>query len=399
MRYSTRWLWDEFSSEPGGDLAIFDHDEGFPYYRSPFRRVEYSSYLHRYPGAAVFAYSLGRDGNPRQPDLPTGGIPAPELRDRFLPISSHPIRPGRHALAYCVFLSNAARFVGRFESAATPFCFTLYPGGGFLLNDAQSDDDLRRVCSSPCFRGVVATQSVTRRYLVDGGFCRPDQITFSFGGVFPLGELTSRLPPRRRYRDGKPTFDVGFVAFKYSPRGTEKGYDLFLDTARRLAAVVPDARFHVVGNFGPADVPVDDIVDRLTFYGPRSTDFFPGFYSSLDVILAPNIPSPQFPGLFDGFPTGCCIEAGSCGVVVMCTDPLGLNGPFRTGEDILVVPRDVAVICESLIELAGNPDRLRSLSENGMRTFHRVFGEDVQLNPRHELIDRLLGPSAVRRAA
>jgi glycosyltransferase involved in cell wall biosynthesis len=389
MRHVTDWLWDEFASEPGGDLAIYDHDEGFAFPRSPFRRAEYTSYLRRYSRAAVYACDAGPSA---QAALP------PDVADRVFPIPVVAPRPGRHALAYCVFLVNAARFVDLFEAADIPFCFTLYPGGGFQLNDARSDSDLRRVCASSQFRGVIVTQSVTYRYLIDQRICRPDQMTFAFGGVFPLQELDAALPPRHPYPD-KKTFDVGFVAFKYSPKGTEKGYDLFVEVARCLAEAVPHARFHVVGNFTPTDIPISDLVDRVTFYGPRPTSFFPPFYSSLDVIVAPNTPSELTPGMFDGFPTGCCIEAGSCGVVVACTDPLDLNGPFRNGEDILILPRDVSAITDAVVDLANDPIRLRLLSENGRRSFRREFAEDVQLRPRFNLIDRLLGKATAPKAA
>jgi hypothetical protein len=86
-------------------------------------------------------------------------------------------------------------------------------------------------------------------------------------------------------------------------------------------------------------------------------------------------------------------------VVVVCTDPLNLNGPFRSGEDLLIVPRDVGVITDAVTQLANNPDRLRALSEAGRRTFRRVFAEEEQLRPRHELMDRLLGKAAARAAA
>jgi glycosyltransferase involved in cell wall biosynthesis len=398
MRYGTEWLWDEFAAEPGGDLAIFEHDEGFAFPRSPFRRVEYTSYLRRYR-AAVYAFSAGPDLGPARPGTAESraGLSA-DVADRVYPIPAITPRPGRHKLAYCVFLSNTTRFVDLFERADLPFGFTLYPGGGFQLNHNRSDRDLKRVCSSPLFRGVIVTQSVTQRYLIEHNFCRPDRITSVFGGVFPLSELDAALPPRRPYPD-KQTFDVGFVAFKYTPKGTEKGYDVFVEAARRLAAAVPHARFHVVGNFMPTDVPTDDLRGRITFHGPQPTSFFPPFYAGLDVILAPNKPSEEYPGSFDGFPTGCCIEAGACGVVVVCTDPLRLNGPFRSGEDMLIVPRDVDVICDAVAGLANDPARLRAISEAGRRTFHRVFAEEEQLRPRHEWIDRLLGKAAARRAA
>ena len=54
-----------------------------------------------------------------------------------------------------MFLSNAAAFLRTIEKHRLPFVFTLYPGAGFRLNDDVSDRNLRRVCESEYFRGVI----------------------------------------------------------------------------------------------------------------------------------------------------------------------------------------------------------------------------------------------------
>ena len=107
------------------------------------------------------------------------------------------------------------------------------------------------------------------------------------------------------------------------PRGVDKGYDRFIATARILRGRHPEVRFHVVGNFTEEDVEITDLHDCITFYGHRFTPFFPDFTRRMDIILSPNIPFMFKPGAFDGFPTGCCIEAALCGTAVFASDELG----------------------------------------------------------------------------
>src|SRR3970282_285347 len=105
---------------------------------------------------------------------------------------------------------------------------------------------------------------------------------------------------------------------------------------------------------------------QILFHGRKRTDFFPSFYSGMDIILSPNIPFVLHPGSFDGFPTGACMEAGICGVAVFCSDVLKQNIRFRDGEEIVVVPPDPAEIEETIWRYYRNPDALYRLSARGM---------------------------------
>ena len=82
------------------------------------------------------------------------------------------------------------------ERARIPFVFELYPGGGFRLDEANSDAHLERVVSSPMFRKVIVTQNVTRDYLLRKKFCRKDEIEFIFG-VLALSNALQDVPGRR----------------------------------------------------------------------------------------------------------------------------------------------------------------------------------------------------------
>jgi glycosyltransferase involved in cell wall biosynthesis len=375
-------------------------DDGFPSRRSAFRIAEYNNYLERWNDATLYSTtsSFTALGEKKHFSEVLNDYAAlyPSLAGRVFKYHRDLDLGGD--LAYFVFLNNAMRFLAGIEESGSPFAFTLYPGGGFRLHQKDSDDNLRRVCSSPSFRKVIATQKVTYDYLVDGEFCRPEDVEFVYGGVFPFSDAVSQAVPRRHYKRDKDTFDVCFVAYKYTVRSLKsKGYDVFAEVARQLSKVHEDVRFHVVGTFDETDVDVSEVGDKVRFYGPRTTEFFPAFYANMDAIISPNASFALQPGAFDGFPTGSCMEAGMCGVAVFCSDPLRQNVAFKDGEEMVIIPRDAHEICSSLSYYRENYERLRALADRGQQAFTRVFDIEAQMRPRLRIISELLGGSDAAR--
>ncbi|HEY5587692.1 MAG TPA: glycosyltransferase, partial [Candidatus Paceibacterota bacterium] len=84
-------------------------------------------------------------------------------------------------LLYFASLQNAASFAYIAESRGIPFVFSLYPGGGFGLGNVSSDEALKRVIGSSCFRKVIVTEQATYNYLIDKNFCKPEHIEYIFG--------------------------------------------------------------------------------------------------------------------------------------------------------------------------------------------------------------------------
>jgi hypothetical protein len=209
---------------------------------------------------------------------------------------------------------------------------------------------------------------------------------FIYGGVFPAHSSPRSAGGKQKYPAGKQTLDICFVAYRYQPGGKDKGFDVFMESARRLAARLEHARFHVVGNFSAADIDGEPLPDRMTFYGARPSSFFIDFYRSMDLILSANVPFVLAPGAFDGFPTGCCIEAAMSGVVVMCTDPLGLNIAFRDGQDIFIVPHDAAAVTQRIMDLHDNPRQLYDAARRGQQAMRNAFSDARQLEPRFRLL-------------
>jgi glycosyltransferase involved in cell wall biosynthesis len=372
------------------EVAIFD--DLFPHPQSAFRLAEYNACLARFSNCRV--YSTGSTLpviSKNQTFTEVLGEYAgnfPQFKER---VSVFPgLRGVKPKIAYCVFINNARWVLPLAERAGAGFVFTLYPGGGLQLRDKACDESLRRVCSSKNFRKVIATQNVTRDYLLENEICAAENIEFIYGGAFPCHATGNNQKEKKQFGEAKNTFDLCFVAHKYMPGGRDKGYDFFVAAAKNLARSCPQARFHVVGSFSKEDFDVVELGDRIIFYGSQRPEFFGDFYNRMDLILSPNAPFILHPGAFDGFPTGCCIEAGMCGVAVMATDNLKQNVAFRDGVDILIINRDADEIARRIEYYYGQPQELYALANRGEASFRRVFDFDAQMEPRFKVMENIL---------
>jgi len=360
-------------------LKFYIVDDYYPWPLSSFRIAEFNWYLKKYPGC--HAFSMNR--NFREHHDAFSKI-FPELSGRV----SHAIDMfDAPDLFYNIFINNAADYLPIYEKESTPFSFTLYPGGGFHLEDEVMDAQLQRVGDSDLLQEVIVTQMTTKNYILDKGFVSPEKVHFIFGGALDSATFKRAYVPRKKYGVDKETFDICFVAVRYDPRGVTKGYDVFLEVARKLAAWHPDIRFHVVGGARWDIVDETDtsfLGDRVTEYGLRDTAFFPEFHSGMDMIISPNRPfcHPPFPGAFDGFPTGCCVEAGMCGTPVLCTDLLNDNVVFEDGKDIRIIPYDVDGICDIVTTYFEDLEKLYALGEGCREAFLRVFDIETQMAAR-----------------
>jgi glycosyltransferase involved in cell wall biosynthesis len=358
-------------------------DDFFPCLNTAFRIAEINSILEHFNTAVV--YSTWHDRGA----FSEYAACYPQFAKRVCRF--HPLRLLKGSTAYVIFLNNIFAYVEHFEKMGLPFTFELYPGGGFYLDDPVSDAHLSRVFGSPMFRKVIVTQNVTRDYLFRKKFCERDQTEFIYGVVEASGALKELPGLRVRYGLNKRSLDICFVANKYMPRGVDKGYDFFIASARILFARHPEVRFHVVGNFTEEDVEVIDLHDCITFYGHQLTPFFPAFYSRMDIILSPNRPFLFKPGAFDGFPTGCCIEAALCGTAIFASDELGMNeGRLNDGDEIVIIPCQPERIAEMVEDYIADPRRLALLAQNGQRAVQRLFSMDAQMGPRLRILSHLL---------
>jgi glycosyltransferase involved in cell wall biosynthesis len=371
------------------DLLVLD--DAYPHPQSAFRREEFDAYLKEFPLSAVHtsgvAFSFFKNSPPLDEAIRERVAASPELKDRILPFDRG--RPLRARLGYTIFAHNAGQHVEFFERNRIPFIFTLYPGGGFLLENEESDEGLRRIFNSPMFRRVITTQKLTSEYIVRKRFVSPEKIHFIYGVVTPeaaLRDVTARSPNRSRFGFGKETLDVCFTAHKYMPTGRDKGYDFFLDVARKLLAAEPRSRFHVVGGFAAEDLPIDGLEGRIHFYGGRNPEWFADFYRDKDLMVLGNVPFVLLRGAFDGFPTGCGSDAMLSELALFCTDPLNLNCEFVDGRDLVIIPRDVDAVVEKILHHRDRPGELKKLGERARKEALRVYSRERQILPRIEIL-------------
>lgn len=369
-------------------LVIFD--DVFPHASSGFRLAEFTAYLAAFPGSQVHStgstIALLEPGGTLATSIAAYGHSYPEYRGRV--VRRNPHRRIDASLLYSIFISNTSHVVPVAEKYSIPFLFGLYPGGGFTLHGSESDRSLARICGSPQFAGVIATQQKTVQYLLEKNFCPPDQVHFIFG--VPAMDTTAFGPtPPKRFRGiDKGTLDICFVAHKYTKHGRDKGYGIFVEVGKRLTSLDKGVRLHVVGPYDATDWDVSGLEDKISFYGLRSGSFFRHFYAEMDLILSPNVPFVLAPGAFDGFPLTTCVEAARNSVAVCCTDELGENIFFENGRDILIIPPVADEIAARLEEYLRDYARLVKLGAQGAITFRSIYSYENQIEPRLSLLAR-----------
>jgi glycosyltransferase involved in cell wall biosynthesis len=296
----------------------------------------------------------------------------------------------RPKLFYCIFINNIYGFIADLEKFKIPFVFTLYPGGGFQMNEENSDTKLKRVLSSVMFKKVIVTQQITKDYLINKNYCSEDKIQLIFGGVVPQNSLMKDISKRKNYLVHKKTLDICFCAGKYMPKGIDKGYDVFIEVAHSLASKYDFINFHVIGGFDASDIDVSKINDSITFYGYQKFENLEAIFKNIDIIISPNKSFILNKGSFDGFPLGTVVEAALNGVLVILSDDLNQNKTFKHNEELIIAASDSDLIEKEIIKLIKNPQRIIDISNKGRLKFQEVYSNEIQMKPRIELLKELI---------
>ena len=384
------------------DLIIFD--DVFPHPLSPFRLTEFNIYTAYFSHLKVYctatSFSNLGETKPFEQILKTHRLiyKTPLHKIEYYN-HQHPFKA---RLVYIVFLNNIIQILPTLEKYYIPFVFTLYPGGGFLLNDKECDNNMRKIFLSKCFKHVIVTQKITHDYLIEKELCPKEKITLIFGLVMPTHFFEPSIETKKKYfPEDKHQFDICFVAHKYMPQGRDKGYDLFIETGKLLCKSYNNIHFHIVGPWSKEDYEVKDIEDKIHFYGSQTSAFFPEFYSKMDIILSPNRPFTLFPGAFDGFPTGSATEASLNGVAMFVTDILSLNVSFKNDEEIIIINDNLQDVVNKIDFYYKQPELLYNLAEKGRKRSWELYNLDTQMKPRIDLLEsqlnELKNPIRVRR--
>ncbi len=363
----------------------------FPRLSCSFNLVEYRALLDHFP--LSHCYSSGTD-------LHTGGD-----RPAFASVLSEYLRlyprhrgriekAGLHAdfrakLFYTIFLSNIHDCLPLLEARRTPFVFKLYLGGEWCVGNPDSDRMLARVLQSPQFQHVITVDPATRDYLAKKWPHAANRASYQPGWMVDAETLYSA----GSHRNPSPSHRICFVGMKSAPGGKNKGFDVFVETAKLLLKTMPHLEFHVVGNCDPSDADVSALGSRIIFHGVKNQNFFPQFYLGMDLILSPNRPHLLAPGHLEGAPNVTNVEAGLCGCLVVMTDQCNLNVLFEPDRDLIVVPHDPAAIAQRVEALYADPRRMQTVARQGRERFREVCDEKQTLQPLFRLLEEQLARS------
>lgn len=381
----------EINDEVNCNVLILD--DMYPYVLSGFRCAEYNSYLDYFDNSMVLtsglAISIFENEKRQLPEIIKEHFekyPNHKRKIKILDLNQK-INAG---VAIICFLNNTYNYLNILEKNKIPFVFTLYPGGGFSLNDSVSDNKLQRVFSSPYFRKVIVTQKITYNYLIDNNFCKKEQIELINGGVILDNKNDLSLGNKQHFYYDKNKLDVCFVAQKYSLNGHDKGYDIFIEVAKKLAKKYNNINFHVVGGFSENDIDVSDIKDRIRFYGVQEFSWFKEFYRDKDIIVSPNVPFVLGPGAFDGFPVTCALDAMKNEVAAICSDELNCNTYYTNEKDMVIIKPNVDEIVEKVEFYYNNPEKLKKLGINGKKTTENAYSYDNQIMRRINVLNDII---------
>jgi glycosyltransferase involved in cell wall biosynthesis len=223
---------------------------------------------------------------------------------------------------------------------------------------------LAQLVSRVAYRHAAHVTGVSEaiRELVVGDFgIAPDKVTFVQNAVRPH----DGSPPGALPVDCRDAVLIGRVA-RLEP---EKGMEVFIDAAARLADDWPEAQFLVIGD-GPLRADLErhaaavGVDERVHFLGFR--DDARALIARLDVLA---ISSHN-----DGSPLAV-LEAMMSGVPVVATECGGIPGQVRDGVDgLLVAPGDTDAFAGALERLLREPERIRSMGAAARRHAQRNFG-------------------------
>ena len=369
------------------DLIIFDDIFPFPY--SDWRVREFMAYLDFFERAEVNSGKLTHNGievyKGFESDLKLLKSNHAKSTERVFPLTRS--TSFRAKLAYCVFLNNAYAFFPFFKKFNLPFAFTLYPGGGFRMNDRKIDNRLKKIFSSELFRHVFVNMPFVKKYLIEKLGVPESKITYIYGTPIKVNNIEGVA-----FQKDMEKIRVLFTAHKYSKGGVDKGFDLFCETAHYFQSNT-SLEFIVIGKFSQEDqvVPVKNII----YYGEVLPDQLFETFKGCHMVLSPNRFSVLGNGSFDGFPTASVVHAASAGCLMMITDYFNasLELGLEDGNDFVKIEPKVQNIIEKIEHFLKNKRQIAAIAENGRLKILNLYNEKQQLQQRLEVLEKLIRTS------
>ena len=221
-------------------------------------------------------------------------------------------------------------------------------------------------------------------YIVDRFGLPAEQHTVIYGGFAQIEPAESN---RTAPAGARPELHVVYAAYNYGNDGRAKGFPIWCEAVHELKSD-PSLRFHVVGNWDPAELtfaPAPD--DQVTYHGVLSIERLRELFDEMDVIVNPFPVGPH--GQFNGFPMSP--DAGICGVALMTTNPVPLRTPHTDGVDVIEIEPAAADVVAKVRKYAEDRAALTDIAEKGRALTVRYRSRQRQAEDRLQVFEQLLG--------
>lgn len=268
--------------------------------------------------------------------------------------------------------------------AGTPVVIASIRDRGAYLRPLQARVQ-RYVCQFA--DAVLVNADAVKDWLVDDGY-DPTRIRVIRNGV-DLGPFNVAPEPVRVRQGLGLESDTPLVAV-VSRLNRLKGLEHFLEAASIVARRFPDARFLVVGEAPPHDLPYLDelkataarlgVADRVIFTGLRSD--VPALLRCVSVAVMPSLNEALSNSL---------LESMAAGAPTVATRVGGTPEAVVDGETgLLIPPGDVPAMAKSIVTLLESPTLARRLGAAARRLIEQQFSIDRMTDATAKVYEELL---------
>lgn len=204
--------------------------------------------------------------------------------------------------------------------------------------------------------------------------------------TIPNGVDTSLFQPNKNSRKTNQIFFLSVLDkfHKY------KGLDYLIDALVEVKKRIPDVKLVVGGKgelleFYKSKVEKLNLNDNVEFKGFLTDDEVIRCYQESELFVLPSISSLQ-----EGFGI-VVLEALSCETPVISTDIVGVSDDVtRTGSGIIIPPKDVEKLEESIIEILTDKNLKKSMGKNGRELVKEKYEWSKIAESIHKLYEELL---------
>jgi glycosyltransferase involved in cell wall biosynthesis len=359
-------------------------DDQYPSGSSGFRMAEFAYYLKKSKAIKIYSSNQGNAAHwEKRSKFPKKdsrkGVPEHKVFEnlnQIPPMDSY----------YAIFINNAMIAAQLAERDNAPFSFTLYPGGGFLLDDHDSYGKLRYLIHHSKLHTVIATQPETLKVLAELG-CDPRKIKYIFGSVTHLPKQLFKMG--RLMKLGKKN-NICFASHKYASDGTDKGIDIFIQACDALFIRELDVRIHIVGPWSELVNELSRFPDRYKIYDLMSFKDLSSFFEKMQIAIFPTRANIPTRGKFDGFPTATMVQASLAGCLSMSTNPLEQVTPLVNRDSFIEIQTNSERLSESLELLMENKRDRKRIAAKGKATFLNLYSKEKQLRSRLQVLESMV---------